>query len=68
MMWNFSEYVQTEVYDRVLYTKFLVQRALLLKVKDLETAEGLQSHSGSYVKAQSSGFLYRPISTEGLNS
>lgn len=29
---------------------------------------GLQSHLGSYVKAQSSGSLYRPISTEGFKS
>lgn len=51
-----------------LYTKFSVQRALLLKVEDLEVLEGLQSHLGSYVKAQSSGSLYRPISTEGFKS
>lgn len=51
-----------------LYTKFSVQRALLLKVEDLEVLEGSQSHLGSYVKAQSSGSLYRPISTEGFKS
>lgn len=51
-----------------LYTKFSVQRALLSKVEDLEVLEGLQSHLGSYVKSQSSGFLYRPISTEGFKS
>lgn len=51
-----------------LYTKFSVQRALLLKVEDLEVLVGLQSHLGSYVKAQSSGSLYRPISTEGFKS
>lgn len=28
-----------QVCDTALYTKFLVQRALLLKVKDLEAAE-----------------------------
>lgn len=51
-----------------LYTKFSVQRALLLKVEDLEVLEGLQSHLGSYVKAQFRGPLYRPISTEGFKS
>lgn len=51
-----------------LYTKFSVQRALLLKGEDLEVLEGLQSHLESYVKAQSSGSLYRPISTEGFKS
>lgn len=51
-----------------LYTKFSVQRALLLKVEDLEVLEGLQSHLGSYVKAHSSSSLYRPISTEGFKS
>lgn len=51
-----------------LYTKFSVQRALLLKVEDLEVLEGLESHLGSYVKAPSSSSLYRPISTEGLKS
>lgn len=62
----FLSIFQTQVYDMALYTKFLVQRAVLLKVKNLEAAECIQSHSGSYVKARSSGFLYRPISTEGL--
>lgn len=51
-----------------LYTKFSVQRALLLKVEDLEVLEGLESHLGSYVKAPSSSSLYRPISTEGFKS
>lgn len=65
-MWNFSECIQVPVHDMALYTKLLVQRALLLKVRVLEAAECLQSHSGSYAKTQSSNFVYRPISTEGF--